>query len=408
MAVLACGLLAAGPGRAADPTRTIPNAHPGAKALMFSPDATRMASFDWGKNPTLNLWDTATGKLIGTLTGRLPCLEEILFSPDGKLLAATWSTRDPEKRIGGISPKESEIIVCSADTGERRYTLTGKFGGVYGPEFSPDGKVILAKWWESDPKQEFVHPPRASEKVLYAAETGKPIATIPCPMDNYGPRFTFLRDGRLVAVPYASYEATKEPIATLDADAYDPATGRKLDPVRIVFPAPTVVSRRSLFPFPDRNWVAVVTKADRGAVVRFFEIKGNEGRPVPGGEFPVSVAEVASMDFSADGRRVLGRTALVAVPFFIADLGPDGRVTRTREPFNNTEDGVGLWTRDGRFAAAGPGLIDLDTGKNVVKIDPPAGTVGGTFSRDGRWAAAIDDKGTIRLWDISRATAPKP
>lgn len=402
------GLLLAGPLTAADlPARTIPNAHPGAGGeFKFSPDGVLLASAGTGKSPTIKIWDTATGKLVATMAGRLPELErQLVFSPDGKVVATSWASGVPGPVGDRFSPSESEIILWSAVTGEKLHTLKGRLGGLRTPVFSPDGKVLLTRWWWLGPDGGFVGPPQATEAILWSVETGKPIATLPGQPNELGPEFAFIRDGRLLALPYVPLEVAKKTVETLALPAWDPATGRALDPVRLVFPEPTAFGRHHLVPFPDRNWVTVHVLGGRGCTIRFFEINANEGRPVPGGEFPVSEPFLSGLTFSSDGRRAVGWTQYVGVPLVVVDLDPAGRVTRTREPYRGTRAGVSWATRDGRFVLLRPeGVVELDTGRVVAEIE--SRSFGAALSPDGRWVATRDGRGTIRLWDISRATAP--
>jgi WD40 repeat protein len=161
-----------------------------------------------------------------------------------------------------------------------------------------------------------------------------------------------------------------------------------------------------LVPFPDRNRVAVALDAPPGYLVRFFEVRGDAGRPVPGGEFRVSVPSLYGLAFSSDGRRAVGGTFHKAVPLVVADLDADGRVTRVREPHKDRSFLLDGRTRDGRFVLSPPGVLDLETEAVVAEVADP-GAVGCTLSPDGRWVATGDGKGTIRLWDVSRVTAPK-
>ncbi len=66
---------------------TLKTIDPRIQQAVFSPDGKTLVTA--GSNGTTTLWDTATSKNIGTITGCYP----IAFSPDGKTIAATVSTR---------------------------------------------------------------------------------------------------------------------------------------------------------------------------------------------------------------------------------------------------------------------------------------------------------------------------
>lgn len=56
--------------------------------LAFSPDGTRIAVGMRGRQPTVQIWDIATGKPIVTFTGHKRGIRSLAFSPDSSLLAS--------------------------------------------------------------------------------------------------------------------------------------------------------------------------------------------------------------------------------------------------------------------------------------------------------------------------------
>src|SRR3954447_21978274 len=56
-------------------------------AVAFSPDGTKLAAGEWDK--TVRLWDVATGGSLHILSGLTSEAMRVVFSPDGKIVAAT-------------------------------------------------------------------------------------------------------------------------------------------------------------------------------------------------------------------------------------------------------------------------------------------------------------------------------
>ncbi len=104
-----------------------------------SPDGTHLAATRGSGNPTVLVWDLATGGMI-TLEG-LPTLTPIheAFSPDGKRLACTYRPADdaPIKdsssiRIWDLATRQAVVTI------DRLPYLMGR------PSFSPDGGLLAA------------------------------------------------------------------------------------------------------------------------------------------------------------------------------------------------------------------------------------------------------------------------
>ena len=122
---------------------TLENAHPDRSGVVaFSPDGGRLASLVDGR--TVKVWEIGTGQEIRTLEGLPHWVRRVVFSPDGKRVAA-----------GGID----EVKVWDVGTGQQTVTVKAVAHWVGGMAFSPDGKHIAAsgngvKVWDAGTGEE--------------------------------------------------------------------------------------------------------------------------------------------------------------------------------------------------------------------------------------------------------------
>jgi WD40 repeat protein len=93
--------------------------------LSFSPDCKKLACFN---GSAISMWDIASGRELNPRPGHAAALEEVVFSPDGKILAS--ADRD-----------EKALVVWDARTAKQ---LSMKLPALYGtPCFSADGKLLV-------------------------------------------------------------------------------------------------------------------------------------------------------------------------------------------------------------------------------------------------------------------------
>ena len=99
--------------------------------MVFSPDGNTLATWAWGWDIPIRLWDTQTGALQKTLKGQeRDFVKDMAFSPDGNTLASAMDNRT--------------IRLWNIQTGERPRILTGHKHFVSSVAFSPDGKTLAS------------------------------------------------------------------------------------------------------------------------------------------------------------------------------------------------------------------------------------------------------------------------
>jgi RNA polymerase sigma factor (sigma-70 family) len=116
-----------------------------AHTLLFSPDGKTVACALWKAAPAdqVQLWETATGKERPAIRGGFPA-----FSPDGKLLA----TAPFGERQGPGS-----VTLWEADTARKLCTTRMPEGRAHRLLFSPDGRTLAAVSNMAGNKQSVIH-----------------------------------------------------------------------------------------------------------------------------------------------------------------------------------------------------------------------------------------------------------
>jgi WD40 repeat protein/transcriptional regulator with XRE-family HTH domain len=158
--------------------------------VAFSPDGSRIAtaSADW----TARIWDVETGEVIFTFDYP-DWVTSVVFSPDGKIIAAT----------GGI-PETAIAILWDAFTGKELFSVTGHTDIIGQVVFSPDGTRLATA-------------SRDGSARIWDAVSGEALVTL---LGHDGTVFSvaFSPDGKTIAT--ASADKT--------AKLWDPLTGKEL------------------------------------------------------------------------------------------------------------------------------------------------------------------------------------
>ena len=122
--------------------------------VVFSPDGATLAS--GANNGTVHLWDMATRTAVAVLEGHTERVEALVFSPDGNTLA---SSGDENIKLWDVAAREEFA------------TLEGHRDGVSTLAFSPDGATLAsgsedgtARFWDVTGKEQIA--------TLYVDRTG--------------------------------------------------------------------------------------------------------------------------------------------------------------------------------------------------------------------------------------------
>lgn len=114
-------------------------ASPSLVAVSYSRDGrTLVTGADAGK---LQVWDARTGKEVRTLAPLRGIAGALTFSPDGQLLAC--AARD-HQRGPGWTPADADVILWDTATWKELGRLSGHDGGVSGICFAPDGRALYS------------------------------------------------------------------------------------------------------------------------------------------------------------------------------------------------------------------------------------------------------------------------
>jgi hypothetical protein len=104
---------------------------PPVAAVAFSPDGKRLASGVYGR---VTVWDLETAKPVKFLTNVLGAVNDLKFSPDGRLLAVA----------GGQPSARGDLRLFDTTEWKLVHSLGGHLDTVSGVAFSPDGSKLAS------------------------------------------------------------------------------------------------------------------------------------------------------------------------------------------------------------------------------------------------------------------------
>lgn len=351
----------------------------------FTPDGRLLATA--GHDGTVMLWDVASGTPVRQLAGHTSAISDVEFSPDGQRLATSsadaavliWdvATGRALHRLQGhagvvvavamspdgtrlVSVGENEVLVWDMASGRRLHQLDEESGGERLVVFSPEGRRIAAAGG-------------GAAVGIWDARTGERRHLLTGHTSGFLPLVStaFLDGGRRVVTA-----------VTTDHDAlvWDVETGRQLLRLRSHEAGIDAVAAS-----PDGRWIAT---AGEDATIHIWD--ATSGRAVRQLEGHLTTELLYSvLEFSADSRRLVARTALDTAMLWDVESGMALRRFRG----HGKELLTGTLSRDGRWlATAGSDataiLWDLTSQGPSLRIqDTAAGIARGAFSPDGRTLA---------------------
>lgn len=298
--------------------------HPGihiqeVASVAFSPDGRTVVTTDAGRGNgigLLHLRDVATGKQTAVLTDREGQPSRIVYSPDGRYLAAdSWNGKG-----------DATVRLWDVATGTQSSTFRAS-GQVLALAFSPDGRLLAVGDINPDD-------PLRGRVQLWGTTTGRPAAVFPEPQEKVY-SIAFSPDGRTLAtggvwgttrlwevatgrqIGTLTHPPARGNVANVDSVAFSP-DGRLLATSGGESDSGTtrlweVATRRqvAVLPDPDR-WVQAVAFSpdgrtlatgsgggrDGSGMVRLWDVA--TGRQISEAVNPA--ADITSLAFSPDGR----------------------------------------------------------------------------------------------------------
>jgi WD40 repeat protein len=422
--------------------------HEGVVALAFSPDRKTLASAgpDW-KDPTIRIWELATGKELRRLASDQQFIHALKFTPDGKTLivasrssVSLWDVATGKRRLSWLNEHGAKVTAISPDGQtlascyeQGRIELweagTGKplralpqipvtRVEILTLAFSPDGKTLAGK---------------AKDQIigLWDLPTGKLLRHFPGrPVEvrgktrSWSPALAFSPDGTTLASPdvddklrvWTVNTGTKHqqfnvgPVqGRFSSISPDGSTLALVDGSRSFLSLWDIPSgkRRHQLHLPQGQISCLAFSADSALLataandlaIRLWDVaKGQEVSP--GKDWLFSVTCIA---FSPDSKTLASGCCDGTIRFWEPATGKE------LHRWHGDEGAVRsiAFTPDGQIVASASTegtirLWDVPTGKERHQLrghDRYASCIG--FSRDGRTLFSGGEEGTIRCWDIS-------
>ncbi|MED7952152.1 nSTAND1 domain-containing NTPase [Streptomyces sp. BE303] len=362
-------------------------------AVAYSPDGRTLAT--GSADHTVKLWDTATHRMLATLTGHGSTVMTVAFSPDGRTLASAGADRT--------------VRLWDVSSGRTKGVLTGHTDSVRSVAYLPDGHTLVTGGADRTVNLWDTVTPRMSSTFL--GHTGA-VTTVAVSPDG-STLATGSADRTVRLWSLTSYTGT----AVLDGHAQEVS--------QVAFTA----DGRTLATIGQDGTFAWWDVAERRMTDRFHET--NSTAPAlalspDGTELATTAADHIVHTWDVRTRRTTATIGTADGTTTVAAYAPDGRTLAV----GHVEGSVTLWATDpprplATFTAHDQDIMhlafspdgqllatvssgntvrlwDAASGRPVASLEGHTGSVSSVaFSPDGRTLATSSYDRTVRLWDLA-------
>jgi WD40 repeat protein/uncharacterized caspase-like protein len=407
------------------PSITVPNlgvfTQNGGVYVGLSADGKKAATGGFG-TPTL-LWETETGKKLMAMEGRSNMAYSVAFSADGTQLSAGGRTRwdlrtgrglritpapsdklfglpAPDgKRIAMFAPNNNAITILETTSGRQLQALTraATGGGVDRVSFSPDGRLLAARYLDDQTSQTKTTGWLPSSQVkIWDVTSGREVQTLTLATSPGEVGFT--SDSRALITVGGQLSLS----STAEVALWDIASGNRLrnftatptaSPAATpAWPAgmPNLGSLPNLGQIKPGSMPTMPNMADMSAMITNMMgamSSGTMGR------------NVTSVAFSSDGRTLATGGVESKSNFDMAGMIANAQ----KNPKNKQPSDPQEMLKDIKVETTGQALLfDVATGREVGAIKGHGkGVTDVAFNRDGKLLASGGTDNTIKIWDVT-------